>query len=253
VREKIIELLEPKDAAHIWEIGPGLGAMTAHLVETDSRLTLFEIDKMFIKYLRQVFEIRSGVKIIGGDVLKTWKEVFFSDGMPDRIIGNLPYNSAAAIIASFIESGNLPPRMVYTVQKEVGERMVAGPGTKDYSAFSVLCGFACDVRDCGNVAPGCFYPQPHVTSKIVLMTPRGSGDLSLLPLVSSFTRAVFASRRKTIRNNLINSTWTRDIDPQRLWALLGESGIDPEGRGETIAVEDIVGFVKKAAPYKHDV
>ncbi|MGC9313776.1 MAG: 16S rRNA (adenine(1518)-N(6)/adenine(1519)-N(6))-dimethyltransferase RsmA [Sediminispirochaetaceae bacterium] len=257
VREKIVGLLELEGGETIWEIGPGLGAMTSHLVNNGGRLVLFEIDRRFVDYLRQAFGSEdsaatdrqgarrdTGVEIIAGDVLKTWKTVFEEQGMADRIIGNLPYNSAAAIIASIIEHGDLPPIMVYTVQKEVGERMTAEPGSRDYSAFTVLCRFACRVEDCGNVSAGCFYPQPHVTSKIVRMVPRGDLDYSLLPMVSSFTRRVFASRRKTIRNNLSGSMWAEKLGLDRLLELLQASGIDPEARGESLSVERITGFVE---------
>ncbi|MDY7029520.1 MAG: 16S rRNA (adenine(1518)-N(6)/adenine(1519)-N(6))-dimethyltransferase RsmA [Spirochaetota bacterium] len=269
VREKIIGLLELTGGETIWEIGPGIGAMTSHLAENGGRLVLFEIDRRFVEYLRQTFGTGpeagppaddgsedaaardrqwarrdTGVEIVAGDVLKTWKTVFEEQGMADRIIGNLPYNSAAAIIASIIEHGDLPPIMVYTVQKEVGERMTAEPGSRDYSAFTVLCRFACRVEDCGNVSAGCFYPQPHVTSKIVRMVPRGDLDYSLLPMVSSFTRRVFASRRKTIRNNLSGSMWAEKLGRDRLFELLQASGIDPEARGESLSVESIAGFVE---------
>lgn len=244
MREKIIGLLELTGGETTWEIGPGLGAMTFHLAENGGRLVLFEIDRRFVEYLRQETEGKPGIEIVAGDVLKTWKNVCEREGMADRIIGNLPYNSAAAIIASLIEHGELPPIMVYTVQKEVGERMTAHPGSRDYSAFTVLCRFACEVEDCGNVSAGCFYPQPHVTSKIVRMVPRGDLDYSLLPLVSSFTRRVFASRRKTIRNNLSGSAWAEKLGQDRLLELLRSSGIDPDARGESLPVETIVGFVE---------
>jgi len=245
VREKIIGLLELEGNEKVWEIGPGLGAMTSHLLSTRVRLFLFEIDRMFIEYLEKAFGDRGDLKIIPGDVLKTWRAEYELTGPPDRVIGNLPYNSAAAIIASFIEQGNLPPRMVYTVQKEVGERMLARPGTKDYSAFTVLCSFACSIRDCGNVPAGNFYPSPHVMSKVVLLTPCGRYDFSLLPMVSSFTRAVFASRRKTIRNNLQRGGWWSGMEQDLLFNLLRQSGIEPGDRGENLSVDSIVSFVQK--------
>ncbi len=253
MREKIVGLLELTGGETVWEIGPGLGAMTTHLVNNGGRLVLFEIDRRFVEYLRQETGGDARIDIISGDVLKTWKSVCEQQGMADRIIGNLPYNSAAAIIASLIEYGKLPPVMVYTVQKEVGERMTADPGSRDYSAFTVLCRFACDVEDCGNVSAGSFYPRPHVTSKIVRMLPRHDLDYSLLPMVSSFTRRVFASRRKTIRNNLSGSEWADRLGRDRLFELLQASGIDPEARGESLSVERIVEFVENFSRNKPGV
>lgn len=247
VRERIVGLLELKGGETVWEIGPGLGAMTTHLIDKTAELVLFEIDRRFIEYLQQLYGEKKEVRIVSGDVLKTWQGVYARQGRADIIFGNLPYNSAAAIIASVIEHGDPPPRMVFTVQKEVGERMTAAAGTKDYSAFTVLCSFACRIEDCGNISPGSFYPRPRVTSKVVKMVRRDDRDYRLLPIVSSFTRSVFASRRKTIRNNLAAGGWGREIGPGRLNTLLEESGIDPNRRGESLPAEVIIDFAEKFA------
>lgn len=240
MREKILRLLElPRDGT-VWEIGPGLGAMTHMLIDRAAGIVLFEIDYRFIEYLNSLYARRDDVKLVGGDVVKTWKAVYAAEGLPDRIMGNLPYNTAAMIIGDLIEAGCVTERMVFTVQKEVAARMNASPGTRDYSAFSVICQFACTVRDAGVIAPGAFYPPPHVDSAVVLMRPHGKYRYELMPLISTITKALFSARRKTIRNTLGSSLIAARYGKARLYAALAAAGIDAGQRGEELGVETIV-------------
>lgn len=223
--------------------------MTHHLAERDLSLKLFEVDRFFAGYLRELYGDHDTVEIVEGDVLKTLPDVFNREGAPERIIGNLPYNIAAVIIASLIESSCLAERMVFTVQKEVGERMTASPGTKEYSSFTVLCRFACDVTDGGDVAPGAFYPRPHVTSSVVVLNPHGRYDYSLLPWVSRISRAMFSSRRKTLRNTLLSTDWAGRLGRDKLAGMLEEHSVDPGVRGETLPPEKIVELAKSISGF----
>src|SRR6056297_402508 len=247
IREKIIGLLEPHRNDRIWEIGPGLGAMTEMLIESSSELTLFEIDNRFIEFLNSLCSDFSNVRIVPGDVVKTWFSVYQEEGMPHRIMGNLPYNTASIIIAHLIEAACVAPRMVFTLQKEVAQRMRAVPGTRDYSAFSVICQFACTIKDGGTISPGAFYPQPHIDSAIVVMMPHGRFDFKFLPLVSAITKALFASRRKTIRNNLEKSPLVSRYGREQVFTALEKSEIDSGRRGEELSVDTIVHFAEMLA------
>ena len=244
VREKIVGLLELKEQSNVWEIGPGLGAMTHMLVDKAKNITLFEIDNRFIQFLTILYSEYPHLRIVNGDVVKTWKSVYREEGLPDRIMGNLPYNTASMIIADLIEAGCVAPRMVFTVQKEVAARMRAVPGTREYSAFSVICQFACTVEDGGTISPGAFYPPPHVDSALVVMEPHGRFNFSRLPLVSAITKALFSSRRKTIRNTLIRSSLSARYGQENIAAALEAGGIDPGRRGEELAVETVVALAE---------
>ena len=107
------------------------------------------------------------------------------------------------MVASLIEGELIPPRMIFTVQKEAGLRMIAVPGSKDYSSFSVLCTSACKTKLAFDLSAGSFWPVPRVTSSVVRMEPRrvpiAAGDRTGF---SAFVRAGFSSRRKTLRNNI---------------------------------------------------
>ena len=229
VRRNIINLLKIPENGKIWEIGPGMGAMTSHVFEKIGKsgcLSVFEIDRGFIRMLNDLYGERENFKIVEGDMIKTWKKFYSENGRPDRIFGNLPYNAASAMIASLIENDAVPERMVFTIQKEVGLRMAALPGKRDYSSFSVLCQFACDVVYEEEVRGGAFFPVPEVTSAIVSMTPHTRYDyLKDKKGFYKFLRTLFMSRRKTILNNL--KAYGRDT----VLSALEEEGIDQTSKG----------------------
>ncbi len=218
--------------------------MTHDLIQQASHLTLFEIDNRFVEILDTLYAEYDHIKIVPGDVVKTWKSVHKAEGQPDRIMGNLPYNTASVIIADLIEAACVAPKMVFTVQKEVAARMKALPGTREYSAFSVLCQFACIVEDKGTISPGAFYPKPHVDSAIVVMHPHNKFSFELLPLVSTITRALFSSRRKTIRNTLGRSPVASNYGRETICKALDACSIDEGRRGEELSVEQIVSLTK---------
>ena len=237
--KKIVGILNPESGERIWEIGPGLGALTELLVEYPLELTLFEIDRRVVQYVESHYGALSNVRIVQGDVIKTWKKEAHICGEPDKILGNLPYNSASAIIGSFFEEGLLPVKMVFTVQRELAARMTSRPGVKDYSAFSIMCQSTYNIVARGNLNPGSFFPEPSVISTIVELTPRQD----LLPsdrrrLFRILVRASFESRRKTLRNNLLHSGRLAGFDRNRILTAVMELGINPGARAEELTIED---------------
>jgi 16S rRNA (adenine1518-N6/adenine1519-N6)-dimethyltransferase len=188
--------------------------------------------------LESLFQGFDTFSVIKGDMLKTWH---LRNEMPDRIFGNLPYNAAFAIIADLIENNCIPPRMVFTLQKEAARRLVANPGSKDYSAFSVLCASACEARVLFDIGASSFWPQPRVTSSVVLLKPREDPiPADKRQDFSDFVRAGFASRRKTLRNSL--RAWTAlhfsEINEPEFEASLRNAllkrGLAPDIRAETL-------------------
>jgi 16S rRNA (adenine1518-N6/adenine1519-N6)-dimethyltransferase len=196
-RKALVQALNTQSGDEVWEIGPGLGAMTALLLETGLKVKAFEIDLGFIRILKNIFSENKNFTLVEGDVMKTWRE---HQDAP-FLFGNLPYNVAAALLADLIENDRIFSRMVVTVQKEVALRMAATAGKPDYSSFSVLCASAYKVKPLMTIRPSSFYPQPNVDSMAVLLEKKDSQKYPTVfyPLV----RALFASRRKTIKNNLL--------------------------------------------------
>lgn len=201
-RERIVDMIGLEDGMKVWEIGPGLGAITHLVLRRNADLTAFEIDHGFADILRTIaFADEPGFHLVEGDALKT---LFLESYVPDRIIGNLPYNVGSVIIARLIEGGYLPERMVFTLQKEVVDRMCASPGDDEYSSFSVLTQLDYENRNELTLRKGCFWPQPQVDSSVVVMNKRKESLISeeLRPVFLPLVRTLFSMRRKTIKNNL---------------------------------------------------
>lgn len=239
-RTKLIDALEIDDTKKVWEIGPGLGAMTNEILERGSDLTVFEIDRGFASLIKQFFQDYSEkdkFRIVEGDVLKTWKKHFEQAGQPDRLFGNLPYNIAATIIADTIENNIRFDKCVFTVQKEVAIRMAAKPGSEDYSSFSVLCQWAYEVKPLLDLTGGNFWPKPNVDSRAVVMTKRENFPNCQNPaLFVKVQRALFSSRRKTVRNNL--SVFLKNND--QAVEYLNKANIDVMKRAEVLTVEELL-------------
>ncbi|MCR4742059.1 MAG: 16S rRNA (adenine(1518)-N(6)/adenine(1519)-N(6))-dimethyltransferase RsmA [Treponema sp.] len=239
-RKKLIDSLDINENTRVWEIGPGLGAMTHEILERGADLTVFEIDRGFISLISDFFkeyQDKNKFRIIEGDVLKNWKKEIEKQGKPDRLFGNLPYNIAATIIADTIENNIRFDKCVFTVQKEVAQRMCAKPGSADYSSFSVLCNWAYDIKALLDLNGNNFWPKPNVDSRAVIMTPKENFPACKNPeLFCKLQRALFSSRRKNVRNNLTGFIKNND----KALEYLEKAQIDPMLRAEVLSIEQIL-------------
>ena len=237
-RESIREKIAYKENLSAWEIGPGMGAITSLVLNSGIKVKAFEIDKGFCRLLKErAFSDEANFTLIEGDALKT---IANQSEIPDIIYGNLPYNVGSIIIARLIENNILPERMVYTLQREVVERICAKENSDDYSSFSVLCQIDYKPTLSFVIRKGCFYPEPQVESAVVVMEKRKE---SLVPndLRETFlevNRALFSQRRKTIKNNL-KALNLKDID-----RVIASSNIAGNERAETLSIEKIVEIAK---------
>lgn len=239
-RRRLVDALELSEGTRVWEVGPGLGAMTSTILERGADLTVFEIDRGFASLISGFFEDynKGGTfRIVEGDVMKTWKGQFEKAGQPDRFFGNLPYNIAATIIADTIENNVRFDKCVFTVQKEVAQRMCAKPGTADYSSFSALCQWAYDVKPLLDLAGGNFWPKPNVDSRAVVFTKKADFPCCKNPATFvKVQRALFSSRRKTVRNNLSQYLKNNDLAV----ACLEKAGIDIMKRAEVLTLPELL-------------
>lgn len=258
LREKLIDALDVSCKTSVWEIGPGIGAMTDILLDRGANVTAFEIDKGFISCLKQFFEknvqtsqatenshssetdgaSQNGcLKIVEGDVMRTWHDELLKSGIPSRFFGNLPYNIASILIADTIERGIRFDKCIFTIQKEVAERMSAKPSTPFYSSFSVLCQWAYQVKTLFDLAPGNFWPRPEVTSRAVIMTPREDFPRCKNPShFMKMQRALFSMRRKNLRNTL--SAFLGDSESAE--KTLSDVGVDLRTRAEELSIEKLL-------------
>jgi 16S rRNA (adenine1518-N6/adenine1519-N6)-dimethyltransferase len=244
VRRTLLDALELPPGEEVWEVGPGLGAMTGGLLERGGRVRAFELDPGFIRLLREIFGKRPDFSLVEGDVLKTWRG---AEGAP-YFLGNLPYHIAAALLADLIEGNRFFRRMVVTVQREVAQRMGARPGSPDYSSFSVLCASAYRVTLLQVIRGSSFYPAPRVDSPGVRLDLQTGGEPPS-PLLRPLVRRLFADRRKTVKNNLrgfiagglmVHTGAGGEIAAEALRA----AGIGPERRAETLSLEEFAALAR---------
>lgn len=245
--DRITSLCTAAEGKRVWEVGPGIGALTKCLVASGADVTAFEIDHGFCRILReQAFVDVPNFTLVEGDVLKNWKEIWKKDGTPDIICANLPYNVGSVFIASLIENRCLPRMMVYTLQSEVVDRICAKEGSEDYSGFSILCSVDYENTNALRLGSGCFFPPPNVDSSVVVMKKRENplvpdeDAVKFLELV----RILFAQRRKTVKNNLkATGKPSGEID-----AALESSGIAQTERAERLSVQQILSLKRSLWP-----
>ncbi len=241
MRRRIVDSINVEEKMRVWEVGPGLGAITHHLLEKGVDLTAFEIDHGFVRVLNEIaFPDEKNFTLIEGDALKTlFKKKLLP--LPDRIIGNLPYNVGSVIIASLIEKGYLPDRMVFTLQKEVVERMTGTIESGSYSSFSVLTQIDYENKNVLKLSRACFWPSPNVESAVVVMNKRRE---SLVPseyreTFLTLLRVLFSQRRKTIRNNLSSSIYGNK-GKEYIEEILFQAKLTGNERAEKLETERIV-------------
>ncbi len=230
VIDHIIRALNVQPGDNVLEIGPGLGALTQPLLRALDALTAIEIDTDLQAHLAAMPAAQGKLRLIDADALTIDYSQF---GEALRVIGNLPYNISTPLLLHLLRFASHIDDMHFMLQKEVVERMSAGPGIKAYGRLSVILQYYCDVEHLFNVPPEAFHPAPKVDSAVVRLTPY---LVSPYPFVefSDLERLVaraFSMRRKTLANNL-----KPEISAAELTAL----GIDPSLRPEQISVLDYV-------------
>jgi 16S rRNA (adenine1518-N6/adenine1519-N6)-dimethyltransferase len=242
-RQRIVSLVGPDSRETVWEIGPGLGTLTTLLLPEVGTLLAFEIDRGLLRYLEETFGGRKNFHLVAGDVMKNWKSCYSQETPPDKIVGNLPYSSASALIGDLAENRVRASRLVFTVQRELAQRMSAAPGNKNYSSFSVLCQTVFHISQQLQLKPGSFYPPPEVYSSVVVLEPNpGVHRIPEWPFFLRCLRTLFRSRRKTMRNNLLGGGLVPPGGIAQLDRLFEDSGIDPGIRSERLTPEEILRF-----------
>ncbi|MDR1972049.1 MAG: 16S rRNA (adenine(1518)-N(6)/adenine(1519)-N(6))-dimethyltransferase RsmA [Treponema sp.] len=236
-RTRLIAALELSPGDGVWEVGSGLGAMTRELLAAGALVKGFEIDPGFTAYLGEAFGDHPNFSLVPGDVLKTWK----AEAPAPYLLGNLPYNIAAVLLGDLIEGNRLFTRLVVTVQREVGLRMLARPGQADYSSFSVLVGGLYTVKPLMTMGSGAFYPPPRIQSLGLRLDLREGLVPAGPPLLYPLVRRLFSSRRKTVKNSLCafvaSCGMVKGAAPKDLaLAALEGCGIRPEERPENLDV-----------------
>lgn len=202
--ERIVDALSPATNETIIEIGPGQGALTASLLERAGRLVAVEFDRNLIPLLEDKFGSKENFALVQSDALATDFCEIIRPATNARVVANLPYNIATAILERLIEQRRCVTEMVLMLQKEVVDRLTAPPGSKDRGFLSVLVEAYCATEKLFDVGPGSFRPAPKIWSSVVRLLPRPevSAGVKNEKLLLQVVSAGFSQRRKTILNNL---------------------------------------------------
>lgn len=224
----------PLSPGTVVEVGPGPGGLTrALLLEGATNVVAVEVDTRAITALQELREAARGcLKVIEGDALDM--DLAALGPPPRRIVANLPYNVSTALLVRWLHAADDVADMVLMFQKEVVDRLVASPRTKDYGRLSVLAQHVCTVQRLFDVAPSAFVPPPKVVSSVARLRPRPPGDrLADLKPLERVTAAAFGQRRKMLRGALAGLF----SDPT---AVLTGLGLSPTARAEELTVAEFV-------------
>ena len=207
VIQRIIYAINPKSDDHLVEIGPGQGAITAHLLAACGQLDVIELDRDLVPVLERQYGDDPRFRLHQGDALKfPFCDLWPADEQAAklRITGNLPYNISTPLLFHLLEHRHCIKDMHFMLQKEVVDRIVAGPGDNHYGRLGIMLSYFCQSENLMSIGPGAFRPPPKVDSAIVRLVPHASPPVEVddLALLSRVVTQAFSQRRKTLRNSL---------------------------------------------------
>jgi len=243
---KIVRLADVGADDRVLEIGPGIGSLTVALAETGAQVVALELDRYLLPVLDDVLGDAPNVNVAHGDALVADLDALM--GGPNEAsewacVSNLPYNVATPMVVRLLEEFPAMSRCLVMVQREVGERLVAGPGTKAYGAVSVKVAYYANARIVDTVAATVFVPPPNVASALVRLDRHAAPPVEVpsAGALFSLVRTGFAQRRKTLR---------RALEPAlgaRTEAVLAAAGIDGRTRAEALDLDDWARVCREAA------
>ena len=244
VVRRITASLQLQPNMPVLEIGPGIGTLTQFLAMTGACVTAVELDRRCIEIMGTTLKAYNNIRIVQGDVLNLdFAELMGAGSF--QIAGNLPYYITTPIVMKILE-GHVPAeKMVFMVQKEVADRMVSAPGSKEYGALSVAVQYHTEAVKLFEVPSAAFMPPPAVDSAVILCTKRAQPpvDVPSAKLFFRVVRAAFGQRRKTLANALQGGGFSRE----EVTAMLQETGIKGERRGETLSLDEFAALSRSYA------
>jgi|tagenome__1003787_1003787.scaffolds.fasta_scaffold20647373_1 16S rRNA (adenine1518-N6/adenine1519-N6)-dimethyltransferase len=248
----------PKDV--VLEIGTGLGSLTGRVAQLAAAVVTVEIDPRLFALAAEELSGLANVTMLQQDALKNKNAMHPAvleavrhklDAHPDsrlKLIANLPYNIATPILSNLLTIEPVPISLTATIQKELADRMVAPPGTKDYSALSIWMQALCAIELVREMKPQVFWPRPKVDSAIVHILPNPAkralvGDL---PFFHDFIRTLFQHRRKFLRGVLV-STYRDQLEKAAIDQILAPFDLPPDARAEQLSVKTLIALSKAVA------
>ncbi len=243
VRDRIVSAASVGSGDIVIEVGPGKGALTIPLVARALFVLAIEIDPRFCGYLRERLSNVHNLEVLNADFLNVNLEeqvARLTERVPEaravKIISNLPFYITTPIVTRIIESRSLIDQSVLTVQKEVGERFTASPGSKRYGAITLFLNYHADVRILFPVSRQAFRPMPEVDGAVISVVPRSQPPVSVRDeaLLFRVIRTAFGQRRKMLRNSLMGL----ELPAATVQDALRNSGLDPKLRPEQVSITE---------------
>lgn len=230
VLRRIVAAIRPAAGERLVEIGPGLGALTRPLLQATGELDVVELDRDLLEPLRTRCAGLGVLRIHHADALAFDFGALRDGPTRLRIAGNLPYNISTPLLFHLLSQAGELLDLHFMLQKDVVDRMAAGPGQEAYGRLSVMLQYRCQVEPLFAVGPEAFRPQPKVQSALVRLVPRETSPIAVTDerRFADIVRRAFAQRRKTLRNSLRDLLDARQIEA---------AGVDPAARPETLGLE----------------
>ena len=255
VIDKILDGARLCEGDKIIEVGPGIGTLTREMGKVADKVVAIEIDKTLIPILKDTLDEFENIEVVNQDILKVDVQGLVNEklsGGPVKLVANLPYYITTPIVMKFLEEDIPVTDIVVMVQKEVADRMNAGPGTKDYGALSVAVQYYCDTEIVAKAPRHMFIPQPNVDSTVIGLHVREEKKYKVdsEEIFFKTVKAAFGQRRKTLLNALGTLGF---LDKNEIREVLQEANIDEKRRGETLSIEEFANLancVNKKVPSK---
>lgn len=250
--EKIMDSAQITRADRILEIGPGIGTLTRELVARAEKVVAVEIDRDLFPILGETLGNPPNLTIVHGDILKIdikgLLEREFGTG-EFKVVANLPYYITTPIIMRFLEEGHPFTTLTVMIQKEVAQRMIAGPEDKEYGALSVAVQYYTSPRIVCKVPASVFMPRPKVDSTVIALHRLNNPPVEVHDrnLFFNVVKDAFAKRRKTLLNNL-STGHLGELGKERMLEILETLGIEPSRRGETLSLEEFAKIANSLVP-----
>lgn len=232
----------------VLEIGPGFGALTLPLSVAAKKVLAVEWDKNLVVVLEQQLKSMGveNVCVLQQDILKTdIAALSVQENSPLVVVGNLPYNISSQILIRLIKHRSVIIKAVVMLQKEMAQRVMAGPGKKKYGRISVITQYAADIRPLYTLGPSHFVPEPKVESQVLEFVFKKDWDIKNEDLFFAVVKAAFAKRRKTLKNTLSHSELP--LSPAQAESALHQADINSSRRAETLSVAEFVALTRAVA------
>lgn len=249
---KILQLADIKQDDQVLEIGPGPGALTEALLQEKAFVTAIEMDRTFAQALENLQTDEHHLTVISQDFLKFDLNSFFKTiKKPLKVVANLPYHITTPILAKLVPLTSSIYSLTVMVQKEVGKRFLAEPGSKEWNSFALFLRFYADIHYGFTVSPNCFFPKPKVHSAVIKLTLKKPPYVSCPVRFFKMIRTAFTERRKMLRASLKKLYPSHVIETS-----LKEMGKKNDIRPEDLSLADFLRFFdiidKKTQDTQHE-